>query len=470
MKLVSTRGDNRALSYVDVLLEGLAPDGGLFVPEEFPKITLGELEQLKAGTYQDVAFAVKKLLVAGALPESVLRNLIDDAYLPPAFSILPGQVVPVRKIAEGMWLQNLSLGPTAAFKDMALQLLGREMDYVLKQKGTTLTILGATSGDTGSAAEASLKGRNSTTTFMLSPKIGMSAFQRAQMGALSGGNIHNISIEGRFDDCQDLVKAVKQDPQFRNLGAVNSINWGRITAQVPYYFSGYLQVVSRVGDEVDFVVPSGNFGNVYSGYVAKQMGLPIRNLVIATNENDVLHQLLRTGVYEQKEAQITSSPSMDISKASNYERLAFDLLSRDGARLSKYMQEFSSTGKVSFADHGVSADRLSKLGFQSGSSSHKERLETIKAVYAETKSVIDPHTADGVTVARARGSQEVPVICLESALAVKFEDTIKEALGFVPPRPARFVDLESQVGENAFVTLPSDIKQLTDYLRAHQTT
>ena len=347
--MISTR-DTKAtnLSYTDVLLSGLAPDGGLYVPEKYPIFKTKELEALKEKAYADVAFAVKQKLVGGSIPDAELKTFIGKAYAKPTFAQEHGKVVPVKEINNGLYIQNLSLGPTASFKDMAMQLLGREMAYELKKRGETLTILGATSGDTGSAAEAALKSREGITLVMLSPEEGMSDFQKAQMGSLSGENIFNVSIQGRFDDCQDLVKAIKQDDEFANLGAVNSINWGRISSQIPYYFAGYLQVAKNVGDPVDVTVPSGNFGNILSGYIAKQMGLPIRNLIIATNENNVLDVLIQTGEYKQKAANITSSPSMDISKASNYERLVFDIFEHDAANTHEYMEQFAQTGSVSF--------------------------------------------------------------------------------------------------------------------------
>lgn len=466
MKLVSTRDANgSALSYSDVLLAGLAPDGGLYVPESYPQFMHEELSALKGMPYAAIASAVKQKLVGDAIPQGVLRSMIEDAYRTPTFELENGEVTPVTEIGDNLYLQNLSLGPTASFKDMAMQLLGREMEYELARKGESLVILGATSGDTGSAAEAALSGLESVTLIMLSPEVGMSAFQRAQMGQLSGGNIHNLSIRGRFDDCQDLVKAVKGDPAFAHLGAVNSINWGRISSQVPYYFSGYLQAVKEIGDPVDFVVPSGNFGNVFSGYVAKRMGLPIRNLIIATNENDVLHRLMQTGVYAQKEATITSSPSMDISKASNYERLAFELLDCDPKKLAEYMQTFNQTGAVSLADFGLTPAIFAHAGFESGASSHAERVATIKRLYEERGVVIDPHTADGVGVAYSRGKRDVPTVCLATALPVKFEDTIREALGVVPERPARFVNLEDNLRPDSFTVLDADVEGLKAYLR-----
>ncbi len=465
MRMISTRDTGRTgRSYTDVLLEGLAPDGGLYVPDEYPQFSHDELVALQSAPYTRIAFEVKRKLISGAIPDDVLKTMASEAYSEKNFDLVNGQVVPVTLNGDGLYVQNLSLGPTAAFKDMAMQFLGREMAYELSQRKESLVILGATSGDTGSAAEAAFKGLSNVTLAMLSPLEGMSDFQRAQMGSFSGGNIINISIRGRFDDCQDLVKAVKQDPEFAKLGAVNSINWARIAAQVPYYFSGYFQVAKNIGDLVDFTVPSGNFGNVLSGYIAKQMGLPIRRLVVATNENSVLHKLFTNGVYENTPAQITSSPSMDISKASNYERLVFDVLDKDADETREYMRIFNSTGKVSLEDFGVSVRAFEKLGFDSGSSTHANRLETIRSTYKDSSIVIDPHTADGVFIGRAKKT-DVPMICLATALPVKFENTIREALGFVPERPQRFRGLEDVITTDAFTILDAQAVAVKELLR-----
>jgi threonine synthase len=346
---------------------------------------------------------------------------------------------------------------------MAMQVLAREMEHVLASEGRNLFILGATSGDTGSAAEAAVKSLGRIGLCMLSPEEGMSAFQKAQMGALSGENIFNVSIRGRFDDCQDLVKAIKNDPEFADLGAVNSINWGRISAQTAYYFAGYLQVAKRIGDPVDVAIPSGNFGNAFSGYVAKRMGLPIRRIIIATNENNVLDRLFKTGVYETRPAVVTSSPSMDISKASNYERLFFDVSGQDAEKTREYMEAFAKTGRVDMRDFGLDPSVFAERGFVSGTSTHADRIATIQRVYKESKAIIDPHTADGVHVARQLKT-ELPVICMATALPVKFEDTIHEALGFVPERPSRFKDLERQTS-GGFTVMDADAGQLKKFLR-----
>jgi len=464
MKLISTRDTARASSsYADVLLAGLAPDGGLYIPQEFPVFSRDELQALAGAPYANIAFGVKRKLVDGAIPDDVLKKLINAAYAPEIFEGGGSTVTPVTEIARDLYLQNLSLGPTASFKDMAMQLLSREMEYQLGAEDQRLFILGATSGDTGSAAEAGVTGMNRIRLCMLSPEEGMSAFQKAQMGALSGDNIFNVSIRGRFDDCQDLVKAVKQDSEFATLGAVNSINWGRIAAQTAYYFAGYLSVAKKIGDPVDFAVPSGNFGNAFSGYVAKKIGLPIRRIIIATNENNILDRLFKTGVYEAKQASVTSSPSMDISKASNYERLFFEVSGQDAEKTQEYINAFAKIGRVDMRDFGLEPKAFADRGFVSGTSTHADRILAIQTVYKESKIIIDPHTADGVHVARELQS-EVPMICMATALPVKFEDTIREALGFVPDRPTRFKTLEQEVS-GGFTVLDADIEQLKKFLR-----
>ncbi len=467
MKFISTRDpDKKTLSYTDTLLAGLAPDRGLYVPLEYPQVSLDELQSLQGTTYQEIAFQIKKKIIGGDIPDGVLRELINKAYTQEKFpEWIDGNITPVREIEKNLYIQNLSLWPTAAFKDMAMQQLGQEMNHELQKRGESLTILWATSGDTGSAAEAAMKGLENIVLFMLSPQIGMSAFQRAQMWSLSGDNIFNISIEGRFDDCQDMVKDIKNSAEFAKLWAVNSINWGRISSQVPYYFSGYLQVVDEIGEQVDFCVPSGNFWNVLSGYIAKQMWLPIRRLIIATNENNVLETLFKTWKYTATPADITSSPSMDISKASNYERLAYDLLGRDGEKLAKYMEEFESSWTVDLTDYWVSPQDLQGLGFISGSSTHSDRLDMIHYVEQKEAGIIDPHTADSVKVATDLRDKNIKTICLETALSVKFEDTIEEALWKTPIRPQRFEGLEQRGWDDTFMLLWTQREDLCTFMR-----
>lgn len=465
--LISTRDKaKKEISYTDALLEGLAPDGGLYVPTEYPKISIEELKKLKNMTYPELAFEIKRKLVGNTILDEDLKVLLQNAYTEPKFNSKNLNTTPVIKIDEDLFLQNLSLGPTAAFKDIALQELGQEMNYELSKRNKKLIILGATSGDTGSSAEAAIKGLENIKLFMLSPRVGMSDFQRAQMGELTGGNIFNISVDGRFDDCQDMVKELKMESEFSKLGAVNSINWGRISSQVPYYISGYLSAAKNIGDEVDFVVPTGNFGNVLSGYIAKKMGLPIRRLIIATNENNVLDKLIKTGVYEVTPTQITSSPSMDISKASNYERLLFDMTSRNAEATVEYMKKFKETGKVDLQDFGIDKQVFKEIGFSSDSSTHKERIDAIKQLYEETGKIIDPHTADAVAVAKRHKIDDgVSMVCMETALYVKFEKTIEEAIGIIPKREERFVGIEKNISPDNFHEISINKNELKDYLR-----
>nr|WP_255622745.1 threonine synthase [Tessaracoccus sp. OS52] len=382
---------------------------------------------------------------------------------------------------DGLWLAHLSNGPSAAFKDMAMQLLGEFFSYELERRGATITILGATSGDTGSAAEYALMGKPQVQVFMLSPKGRMTPFQQAQMFSIDDPGITNIAVEGVFDDCQDIVKEINADAAFKaqyNIGAVNSINWGRLLAQVVYYFAAWLQVSREdsagpggVGGPVSFAVPSGNFGNIAAGHVARQMGLPIDRLVLATNENDVLDEFFRTGRYRVRsgaETHETSSPSMDISKASNFERFVADLLERDGARVAElFGRELRESGQFDLSGEPAFRDQPERFGFVSGSSTHADRLARIRETYEADGTLIDPHTADAVHVARtllADGVLGGPVVALETALPVKFSATITEALGIVPPRPARFDGIEDL--PRHVVEAPNDAEAIKALIRA----
>ncbi len=328
MKYISTRGQMQPQGFSDILLEGLAPDGGLAVPQSIPKVSADTLERWRGMPYHALAAEVLSLFITDIAPGEVAR-MTREAYRPDVFR--SEDIVPVRALFDGMHLLGLSEGPTLAFKDMAMQFLGQVFPHVLRARGTTLNILGATSGDTGSAAEYAMRGKEGVAVFMLSPHGRMSAFQRAQMYSLQDANIHNIAVTGVFDEAQDIVKALSSDLAFKSkyrLGAVNSINWARIAAQIVYYFHGWLRATRGPGEQVSFAVPSGNFGNILSGHIARMMGLPIRRLVLATNENNVLEEFFRTGIYRPRPADqtyATSSPSLDISRASNFERFVFDL-------------------------------------------------------------------------------------------------------------------------------------------------
>jgi threonine synthase len=429
VRYVSTRGGAAPQRFSDILLEGLAPDGGLYVPEFYPRADLAAWRGL---AYPRLAAAV----LAPYLDDVPgLGALAARSYTRAAFG--SDDIVPLKTLEPGLHLLGLSQGPTLAFKDLALQLLGGLFEQVLGARGATLNILGATSGDTGSAAEHALRGRRGIAVFMLSPHGRMSAFQAAQMYALQDANIHNLAVRGTFDDCQDLVKQVNADAAFKaryRIGAVNSINWARVAAQVVYYFWGYFRATRSNAERVAFAVPSGNFGNILAGYVAREMGLPVERLILATNENDVLDEYFRTGRYRaRRAAQATSSPSMDISKASNFERYAFDLAGRDGARVRALWAELEGAGEFRLPPGP---------GFASGVSTHADRLTTIRSVHARYGVTIDPHTADGVKVGLAHRAPGVPLVCLETALPAKFAATIREALGVEPGRPQGFEGLE----------------------------
>ena len=444
MKYISTRGATDRKTFGEVLLMGLAPDGGLMLPEHYPQIDRATLDKWRGLAYADLAFEIMRLFSTD-IPEGDLRAIINHTYTAEAFG--NAEITPVRTLSDGLKIQALSNGPTLAFKDMAMQFLGNAFEYVLKREGQTLNIVGATSGDTGSAAEYALRGKEGIHVFMMSPEGKMSTFQRAQMYSLQDENIHNIAVDGMFDDCQDIVKAIQNDAAFKEkyrIGTVNSINWGRVMAQVVYYFAGYFKATKSNDETVSFCVPSGNFGNVCAGHIAKQMGLPIRRLMVATNENDVLDEFFKTGSYRPRTAahtHVTSSPSMDISKASNFERFIFDLTGRDAAEIETLWAEVGAGKGFNLA---FALDKIrNEYGFVSGKSLHRDRLAVIKQVYEQDGELIDPHTADGVKVARELREAGETVVCLETALAAKFADTIREAIGDVEiPRPAKLQGLE----------------------------
>jgi len=353
-----------------------------------------------------------------------------------------------------------------------MQLLGNLFEYELARRGEELNILGATSGDTGSAAEYAMRGKKGVRVFMTSPQGRMSPFQQAQMFSLQDANIHNIAIEGVFDDCQDIVKAVSNDLDFKRtykIGTVNSINWARLLAQVVYYFAGYFQATTANGQRVSFTVPSGNFGNVCAGHVARMMGLPVDKLVVATNENDVLDEFFRTGVYRVRasaDTHETSSPSMDISKASNFERFVFDLLGRDAARVADlFGAQLSTQGRFDLSGDTTFQSAAQHYGFASGKSTHADRLQTIRDTFARFGTMIDTHTADGLKVARQNLQAGVPMVVLETALPIKFAATIEEALGQLPPRPARFEGIEAL--PKRVQLMPADAALVKAYIASH---
>ncbi|MDH4479912.1 MAG: threonine synthase [Rhodoferax sp.] len=451
MRYISTRATGTPPSepkrFCEILLEGLAPDGGLYLPETYPQVDSATLSRWRGLPYADLAFEILSLFVDD-IPADDLRALCRKTYTEEVFGT--AAIVPLTRLEDGLYLQALSNGPTLAFKDMAMQLLGNLFEYELARRGEELNIFGATSGDTGSAAEYAMRGKKGVRVFMTSPDGRMSPFQQAQMFSLLDDNIYNIAITGVFDDCQDLVKAVSGDLDFKRkykIGTVNSINWARLMAQVVYYFAGYLQSTKTNDERVSFTVPSGNFGNVCAGHVARMMGLPIAQLVVATNENDVLDEFFRTGVYRVRgtaDTHETSSPSMDISKASNFERFVFDLLGRDGARTADlFGSQVPRQGRFDLGADPAFAQAASRYGFASGKSTHQDRLATIRQTWEKYGVVVDTHTADGLKVAQEHRQTGVPMLVLETALPIKFAATIVEALGREPERPAKFAGIEA---------------------------
>ena len=474
MKYISTRGQSPALTFSEILLGGLAPDGGLYLPETYPQFSDADLTAMRGLNYRDLALSILSRLIDD-IPAADLKAIIDKTYTAQTYSFSrAGQnaddIAPVLKLDNNLYLLSLSNGPTLAFKDMAMQLLGNLFEYVLAKKGETTNILGATSGDTGSAAEYAMRGKKGMRVFMLSPHKKMSRFQTAQMFSLLDDNIFNIAVEGVFDDCQDMVKAVSNDSAFKakyKIGAVNSINWGRIAAQVVYYFKGYFAVTKNNAQKVDFAVPSGNFGNVCAGHVARMMGLPIDQLVVATNENDVLDEFFKTGFYKPRGAVNTfqtSSPSMDISKASNFERFVFDFVGRDSEKVRELWANVDAGGAF---DLTALMPKLAEFGFVSGSSNHENRMQTIRETKAKYNVVIDTHTADGLKVAldffnQPQRDQQKPMLVLETALAAKFEDALVEALGEIPPRPDTLKGIEDL--PQKFTVLESSNAAIKDFI------
>jgi threonine synthase len=486
MRYLSTRGDssNSSVSavpaaspsktFTEILLAGLAPDGGLYLPETYPQVSRLELDAWRGLSYADLAYAVLSKFIDD-IPPADLKALVDKTYTAKVYCNgrtggNAADITPLRWLEPGLGILELSNGPTLAFKDMAMQLLGNLFEYVLDKKSEQINILGATSGDTGSAAEYAMRGKHGVRVFMLSPDGRMSAFQRAQMYSLQDENIYNIAVRGMFDDAQDIVKAVSNDHAFKakyKIGAVNSINWARVVAQIVYYFKGYFAATKSNDEQVAFAVPSGNFGNICAGHIARMMGLPIGKLVMATNENDVLDEFFRTGVYRPRgtaETHATSSPSMDISKASNFERFIFDLVGRDPVVVRDLWAKVDAGGSFDLSGTAYFS-ALSKFGFVSGSSTHADRLATIRSTYEKYGVMVDTHTADGLKVALELRCVEMPMIVLETALPIKFEETIVEALGRSPERPAGFEGIE-QLPQRVAV-MDVDVDAVKQFVRDH---
>jgi threonine synthase len=445
MRYISTRGGMPPKTFSEILLSGLSPDGGLAIPEKYPTIEVDQLKVWRDLSYQSLAFEILSHFIDD-IPSNDLRDIVNRTYTSESFG--NPEITPLKTLAPDLHILGLSNGPTLAFKDIAMQLLGNLFEYTLGKTGAVLNILGATSGDTGSSAEYAMRGKHGIRVFMLSPLGKMSRFQTAQMFSLQDENIFNIAIRGVFDDCQDIVKAVSNDHDFKQkhyIGTVNSINWARIVAQIVYYFKGYFAATSSNNEQVSFAVPSGNFGNICAGHVARTMGLPIKHLILATNENDVLDEFFRSGIYRPRtttEVQHTSSPSMDISKASNFERFIYDLTGKDATKVRELWQA---------VDQGEAFDlsttplwkKIKDFGFISGSSSHAARIATIREIYQKYNILVDTHTADGLKVGLEYRESGTPLICLETALPAKFAESIAEATGHEPDRPAGYENIEN---------------------------
>lgn len=477
MKYISTRGEAPAKKFTEILLGGLAPDGGLYLPEEYPQVTQAELDDWRNLSYADLAFAVLSKFMTD-IPAADLKQIVHRTYASANYRNGRAdsdiqQIAPLRTLEPGLHILELSNGPTLSFKDMAMQLLGNLFEYVLEKQGEELNILGATSGDTGSAAEYAMRGKRGIRVFMLSPYGKMSAFQRAQMYSLQDPNIFNIAIRGVFDDAQDLVKGVSNDLEFKaryKIGTVNSINWARVSAQIVYYFKGYFAATQSSDESVAFSVPSGNFGNICAGHIARMMGLPIGQLILATNENDVLDEFFRTGVYVPRAANHTyhtSSPSMDISKASNFERFIFDLVGRDATTVRELWTKVDAGGAFDIKGMPCWHD-LPGFCFASGKSSHLDRMKIIREIWQNFGVMVDTHTADGIKVGLEQRRPNLPLICLETALPAKFEESIIEALGRNPERPAGLECIEKLPQRVELMDV--NLEMLKAYISAHAMT
>lgn len=445
MRYISTRGGMPPKTFSEILLSGLSPDGGLAIPEKYPTIEADQLKVWRDLSYQSLAFEILSHFIDD-IPSNDLRDIVNRTYTSESFG--NPEITPLKTLAPDLHILGLSNGPTLAFKDIAMQLLGNLFEYTLGKTGAVLNILGATSGDTGSSAEYAMRGKHGIRVFMLSPLGKMSRFQTAQMFSLQDENIFNIAIRGVFDDCQDIVKAVSNDHDFKqkhHIGTVNSINWARIVAQIVYYFKGYFAATSSNNEQVSFAVPSGNFGNICAGHVARTMGLPIKHLILATNENDVLDEFFAREFTDRERPLRSSTPAappMDISKASNFERFIYDLTGKDAAKVRELWQAVDQ-GEAFDLSTTPLWEKIKDFGFISGSSSHAARITTIREIYQKYNILVDTHTADGLKVGLEYRESGTPLICLETALPAKFAESIAEATGHEPDRPAGYEDIEN---------------------------
>jgi threonine synthase len=466
---ISTRGLAPAVSFADTVLKGIAPDGGLYIPEKIFQFAEDDIRRLAGLSYTEVAKIVMDRF-APDMDKVALHGAIDKAYTPDVFANVTDKddnsadIVPVRHLfGQDLYLARLSNGPTLAFKDLPLQLLGHLFEIVLD--GKPLNVLGATSGDTGSAAIHAMLGRKGIRVFMLSPHGRMSQFQSAQILGVNDPMIHNISVNGSFDDCQDVVKAVSGDASFKeeyNIGAVNSINWARVAAQVIYYFWVYSRIRGRDGGPIDVAVPTGNYGNIYAAWIAKMMGLPIRRLILATNENDVLHEFFTTGIYRPRLKTIeTSSPSMDITKASNFERYILDIFGGDATKVARLWAALDKTGQFDLSHRMAN---IRETGITSRAVRQKQVDETIHYVFVKYGIVIDPHTAVAMHAAINTEQSGVPMVVMETAQPCKFDLAIKQALGFTVSPPSCMKDLVS--ARKFFTQMDPDVEATKDFIRA----
>jgi threonine synthase len=456
VKYISTRGSAPILDFENATLNGLADDGGLYLPSKWPALDSTAIRNLQGLTYSELAFRILSLFTSNCVPQSKLRELANTAY----GNFYHDATAPLKQLDDQLYIMELFHGPTLAFKDFALQMLGQFFEYFLSKNKRTCTIVGATSGDTGSAAIAGVRGLTSVDLFMLHPHGRVSDVQRRQMTTVLDGNIHNLSVEGTFDDCQNMVKALFNDLDFKSkysLSAVNSINWARIAAQVVYYFRAAL-ALGAPDREINFSVPTGNFGNVLAGYAAKKMGLPIRKLIIGSNENDILTRFFETGIMQQKDVKPTLSPSMDIGISSNFERYLFELLDHDAGRLNQLMTSFSSTGKFEIDGNLL---ETAKQDFSAYRLDDRQTARDIKSVYEATGEIIDPHSIIGVSAAKQEGDKETPTVVLGTAHPAKFPEAIRDAIGIDVPLPKQAGDLFSMEERYSGIeNNPDSLKQL----------
>jgi len=457
---ISTRGEVPSLGFCDALLAGLARDGGLYVPRKWPSFSKKEIRALRGKSYQEIAFTILSPFTNGEIPDETFRAMIDGAY----GTFRHPAIAPLVQTGPNSFVMELFHGTTLAFKDVAMQLLARLMDYALEKRGERATIVGATSGDTGGAAIDAFAGRERTDIFILFPHGKVSPVQQRQMTTSTAGNVHALAVEGNFDDCQNLVKAMFNDTAFRDrvkLSGVNSINWARIMAQIVYYFTTAVALGSP-DRKISFTVPTGNFGDIFAGYCAKRMGLPIDKLVIATNENDILTRMLKTGRYDMKSVKATTSPSMDIQISSNFERLLFEAYDRDASKVRAAMESLKQSNGFEIAPEAL---KFIRKDFRAGRASERQVAETIRETYAETGYLLDPHSAIGVFVAAKREKPDTPMVTLATAHPAKFPAAVKSASGIDPALPTWLADLMHR--EERFQIIEPELKAVETFIGKH---